>query len=77
MGKFINFCFNGGDKEFIQMARYGAIWTNSLEKHRLFFNKTSLKLTINYVLDHSYLTLGSTWFRLLIGMSMGSDPAFT
>ena len=75
MGEFINFCFNDGDKEFIGITRYGAIWTNSPEKYRLSFNKTSLKLTINYVLDNCYLTLGSMRFRQLIEIPMGSDPA--
>ena len=55
MGELINFSFNGGDKEFIGITRYCAIWTNSREKHRLSFNKSSLKLAINSLLNNSYL----------------------
>ena len=44
---------NGGDKEFTGVTRYGAIWTNSEEKYRLSFNKTSLKLVVNYLLNNS------------------------
>ena len=57
MRELINFCFDGGNKEFIDITRYGAIWTNSGEKYRLYFNGTSLKLAINYLIDNSYLTL--------------------
>ena len=75
MGELINFCFNGGDKEFIGITRYGAIWTNSQEKYKLYFNKITLKLAINYLLDNCYFTLGSMCFCQLIGIPMGSDPA--
>ena len=34
IGEFINFCFNGGDKEFIGITRGCAIWTNSQQKDR-------------------------------------------
>ena len=35
-----NFCFNDGDKEFISITSYGAIWTNNQQKCRLLFSKT-------------------------------------
>ena len=70
MGQLINFCFNGGDEEFIGTTRYCA---NSQQKHRLSFNKSSSKLAFNYLLDNSYFTLGSMCFRRLIGIPMGSD----
>lgn len=35
MWELINFCFNGGDKEFIGIIRYGAIWTNTQENYGL------------------------------------------
>ena len=56
------FCFNGGDKGFIGITRYKAIWTNSQDKYRLPFNKTSLKLVINYLTDNPCCTLGSMRF---------------
>ena len=30
---------DGGDKEFIEITEYDAIWINSQEKYRLLFNK--------------------------------------
>ena len=32
MAELINFCFYGGNKEFIGITRYGAIWTKSREE---------------------------------------------
>ena len=48
MEELINFCFNDGDREFIVITRYGSIWASNHGKYRLSFNKTSLKLAINY-----------------------------
>ena len=41
MGELIKFCFSGGNnKKFIEITRYGSIWTDSRQKY---LNKTSLK----------------------------------
>ena len=56
------------------ITMYGAISTNDKQKYRLSFNKLSLKLAINYLLDNCYFTLGSTCFRQLSGTHIGSDP---
>ena len=74
MGKLINFFLNGGDKEFIVPTRYDAIWANSRQKHKLAFNKTSLKLAINYLLNIHYFTLGSMGFGQLILNLIGTYP---
>lgn len=47
--QFINICFNNGDEEFVWFCRYPANWTNSRE--RLSFNKVSLKLENNELLE--------------------------
>ena len=73
--ELINCCFNGGDRQLIGITRYGAFWTNSQEKHRSFFNKTFLKLAIDYLLDNSYFALGSLCFRQLVGIPMRCDLA--
>lgn len=39
MIELINFFFGDGDKEVIGIAKYGAIWTNKQQKHRLFLSK--------------------------------------
>lgn len=37
MVELINFCFSDGDKEFIGIAKYGAIWTNKQQKQIFFY----------------------------------------
>ena len=70
-GELINFCFNGWGKGFIGTTRYGAIWTNNQEKYRMSFDKTSLKLAINYLLDNCYFAL---CFHQILGILKMSDP---
>ena len=64
----ISFCFHGGDKEFINITRYGAIWTN-IEKCRLSFKKSSLKLEIDYFAHHCYFTLYRMYELLSIDLN--------
>ena len=73
--ELIKFCLNGREKEFIGISKHDAIWTNNQQKYRFSVDKTSLKLAIDYLLDNWYFTLGSTFFRQLIGIPMMSDPA--
>ena len=75
MSELINFCFNGGDKEYIGIYRGNGVWTNDQGKYNITFNKKNLKLAINYLLDNCYFTLGSLCFRQIVGIPMGSDPA--
>ena len=75
MGKLINFFLNVGDKEFIVLTKYDAIWTNSRQKYKLSFNKASLKLAINYLLNIHYFTLVSMGFGQLILILIGTYPS--
>ena len=52
------------DKRFIGM-------TNNQQKYNLSFEKTSLRLAINYLLGNCYITLGGS--LQLIGIPMGFD----
>ena len=54
MGKLINFCLVVVIKNsLIEITRCGDIWTNIQEKHRLSFDKISLKITVSYWLSNS------------------------
>ena len=75
MLELIIFCFYGGDKEFIVIIENGATCNNDQRKYRLSFNKTSLNVAINYLLDNCSLTLGSTCLGQLIEIPVGSDSA--
>ena len=44
-------------------------------KCNITFDKSSLKLAINYLLDQCYFNVGNVIFRQVIGIPMGSDPA--
>ena len=55
MGEVIDFCFNGCDKECTGITRYGDFWTNSQEKYKFYFYKTSFKLAISCLLARQSL----------------------
>ena len=75
MREIINFGFKGGDKFYIGITKYGARWVNDKTKCNITFDKSSLKLAINYLLDQCYFNVGNLIFRQVIGIPMGSDPA--
>ena len=77
------FCFNVGDKKFIGITRFGALWTNSQQKYRLYFgnrkcrlyfNKTSFKLAINFLVGNCYFTLCRMCFCQFIGIALLFNP---
>ena len=57
------------------MTRYGASGTKSQQKYTFSFDKTFLNLTVNYLLNNCYFTLGSMCFHPLVGIFIGSHPA--
>ena len=71
----INFGFKGGDKFYIGINKYGAKWVNDKSSCPVTFDKASLKLAINFLLDQCYFNVGNLIFRQVIGIPMGSDPA--
>ena len=73
--EIINFCFKGGDKMYIEVNKYRAKWVNENQPNNITFDKISLKLAINYLLDNCYFSIGNMVFRQVIGIPMGSDPA--
>ena len=54
MGELIDFCFKGREKHFISVMKFGATWTDIKNKLRITFDKSSLKLAINFLLDNFY-----------------------
>ena len=61
--KLINFCFKGGEKQVIVVSKLGATWTDSKNKFRITFDKASLKLSINFLLDNCFFNFGNLSFR--------------
>ena len=45
-------------KQVIVVAKFGAIWTDSKSKFRITFDKGSLKLAVNFLLDNCFFNFG-------------------
>lgn len=48
MAELINVCFKGGEKQFLVVTDFGAIWTNNKNKFEKTFKKDSLNLAITF-----------------------------
>jgi len=75
MNELIDFCFKGGNKNYIMVNKYGAYWATDDNSNCLTFNNLTLKHAIKYLLDNCYFSLGNKLFKQVIGIPMGSDPA--
>ena len=73
--ELINFCFKGGLGNYIAVTKFGTRWVDDKKNYKIVFDKTKLKLAINYLLDNCYFTIGNSTFRRVIGIPMRSDPA--
>ena len=69
----MNFCSKGEKKQFIAIKKFGATWTDNENKFKVTFNKASLKLAINFLLDNCFFSLVNLSFRKMTGISMDSD----
>ena len=75
MNELIDFCFKGGNKNYIVVNKYSAYWVSDNNSNRLTFTNSTLKHAIKYLLDDSYFSFGNKIFKQVIGIPMGSDPA--
>ena len=57
--EIINFGFKGGDKFYIGITNYGARWVKDKSACNITFDKSSLKLAINFLLDQCYFNVGN------------------
>ena len=57
LNELIDFCFKGGDKEYISVDRYGAKWVSQEKRGCVMFTKTSLKKSVKYLLDNCFFSL--------------------
>ena len=63
--QLINFCFEGR----------GRTWSDIQDKFKVTFDKASLKLVINFLLDNCFFNFGNLSFQQITGIPIGSDPA--
>ena len=69
--ELINFCFKGWKKQFIDLTKSDVTWLTIKT-----FDKASLKLTINFLLDNCFFFIFCDFpSRQITGITMGSDPA--
>ena len=66
--------FQWWGKRIYRVIKSWSYLGSNQQTYKLSFDKTSLKLAINYLLDSCYFTLGGMCFGQLIGIPMGSDP---
>ena len=57
MRELINFCFKSGEKQFIAVRKFGAAGTEKKNKVKTTFDKASLKLFINFLLDNCFFLI--------------------
>ena len=72
--ELINFCFKGGEKEFIAVTKFRATWTDNNTKFKITFDKAFLKLAITFLLDNFFFDFGNLPFPKITGIPMGFDP---
>jgi len=71
--KSIDFAFNGGDKKYLRYNDKYAFWSSKGGgKH---FTKATLKVAMKHLILSCYFIVGNKFFRQIIGMPMGIDPA--
>ena len=71
MKEVTDFSFKDTQGKYIAVIKYGATWVNNTNKHNISFNKKSLKLAINYLLDQFFSMLAIKNFVRLSAF----DPA--
>ena len=63
MRDLINFCFKV-EKQFNVVTKFGPTWTDDKIKFMTTFDKASLKLAINFLLDDCFLILVNSPFNI-------------
>ena len=66
--EIINFGFKGSDKFYIRITKYGVQWVKVINKCNVTFDKTFLKLALNFLLNQRFFSFGNFFFRQVIGI---------
>ena len=69
------FAFRGGTRKYIAVYNSGAYWSNSKDSNGRCYSLQQIKSALQYLLNNCYFQVGSSIFRQIIGIPMGSDPA--
>ena len=74
LNSIIDFCFNGGECDYLSINDFGAKWVKDPSSSDQVFDKRRVKGCIKYLLNNCFFTVGNYLFRQQIGIPMGSDP---
>ena len=74
LNSIVDFCFNGGECDYLAINDFGAKWVKDPSSYDQVFDKRRVK-RCRYLLDNCFFTVGNHLFRQQIGIPMGSDPA--
>ena len=75
LNELTDFCFRGGNNNFVAVNSYGARWTAVKGKNKNVYDQAMVKNALKYLMENCFFTLGSKLFRQIIGIPMGSDRA--
>lgn len=60
-------------EQYIAITKYAVTCVNNSKKHNISFDKTSLKLSINYLLNQCFFNVNSLTFRQIMDTAMGKN----
>ena len=73
LNKVIDMVFEGGEKTYIRVDKYGARWAK--RKQGVCFSKAQLKIAVAHLVQNCFFQVGNQIMRQAVGIPMGIDPA--
>ena len=73
--KLIDFVFEGGDRNYIKINKWGRASWGKKSKNVTGYTCHSLKVAVKHLIQNCFFTVGNTVLRQAIGIPMGIDPA--
>ena len=73
--KLIDFVFEGGDRNYIKINKWGKANWGKKSKDSIGYTRHSLKVAVKHLIKNCFFSVGKTILRQAIGIPMGIDPA--
>jgi hypothetical protein len=73
--KLIDFVFEGGDRNYIKINKWGKANWGKKFKDSIGYTRHSLKVAVKHLIENCFFSVGKTILRQAIGIPMGIDPA--
>ena len=75
LSELIDFVYQGGNKNYIRINKYGKATWGKKGRTTIGFTKNSLKTAVIHLIENCYFTVGNITLKQAIGIPMGIDPA--